>query len=150
MRAIAHTPIIRGFSLIEVLITLVVLSIGLLSLAALQLATLKNNNSALTRSEATILAYDVLDRMRANRTQAVQGDYDIGLTETVAAGSGIASQDLAAWKSRLASELPGGRGSVSVSARRALVTVQWSENWDANLAEEPDDRVVSLVFGTEL
>jgi type IV pilus assembly protein PilV len=62
-----------GFSLIEVLVTLVVLSIGLLSLAALQIATLKNNNSALTRFEATTHLYEILDRMRANRTPAQQG-----------------------------------------------------------------------------
>ena len=55
-----------GFTLIEVLISIVVLAVGLLGLAGLQSTSLRNNLSAYNRSQATLLAYDLADRMRAN------------------------------------------------------------------------------------
>ena len=55
-----------GFSLLEVLIAIVVTSIGLLGLAAMQATGLRNNHSAYHRSQATVLAYDIADRMRSN------------------------------------------------------------------------------------
>ena len=59
-----------GSSLIEVLIAVLVVSVGLLGTAGLQLASLKNNQSAMQRSEAVVLTYSILDRMRANRDVA--------------------------------------------------------------------------------
>ena len=64
-RSLAHRS--RGFTLVEVLVALVVLSIGLLGVAALQLTSLRSNHSSAMRSQATFLAYDIIDRMRANR-----------------------------------------------------------------------------------
>ena len=55
-----------GFTLIEVLIAMLVLAVGLLGLAGLQATSLRNNQSAYNRSQATQLAYDIADRMRAN------------------------------------------------------------------------------------
>ena len=55
-----------GFTLIEVLIAMLVLAVGLLGLAGLQATSLKNNQSAYNRSQATQLAYDIADRMRSN------------------------------------------------------------------------------------
>ncbi len=55
-----------GFTLIEVLIAMVVLAVGLLGLAGLQATSLRNNQSAYNRSQATQLSYDLADRMRAN------------------------------------------------------------------------------------
>ena len=54
-----------GFTLLEVLITLIVLSVGLLGLAGLQTMSLRNNHDVYLRSQATIQAYDLIDRMRA-------------------------------------------------------------------------------------
>lgn len=65
----------RGFSLIEVLIALLVLSFGLLGLAFLQAAGLRFNNDSYMRSQATLLAYDLVDRMRANPKAATEGAY---------------------------------------------------------------------------
>ena len=55
-----------GFTLIEVLIAMLVLAVSLLGLAGLQATSLRNNQSAYNRSQATQLAYDLADRMRAN------------------------------------------------------------------------------------
>lgn len=55
-----------GFTLVEILITVVVLSIGLLGLAGLQISGLRANMSSEARSKATLLANDIIERMRAN------------------------------------------------------------------------------------
>lgn len=57
----------RGFSIIEVLVALVILSVGLLGLAALQAEGLRGSSSAIQRTAAVNLASDIADRMRANR-----------------------------------------------------------------------------------
>lgn len=68
----------RGVSLIEVLIAMLVLAIGLLGLAALQAQGLKFNNDAYFRSQATILAQDIMDRMRVNRDHSLAANYLVG------------------------------------------------------------------------
>jgi len=56
----------RGYSLIEVLVATLVVAIGALGAAGLQLASSENNRGALERTLATMLAEDMIDRMRAN------------------------------------------------------------------------------------
>ena len=56
-----------GSSLIEVLVAIVIMSIGLLGLTALQTTAMKNNHSALLRTQVTILSYELVDLMRANK-----------------------------------------------------------------------------------
>lgn len=65
-----HTAVAQsGVSMIEVLVAIIVLSIGLLGLAGLQTAGLKYNQSANFRSTATMMAYSILDSMRASRVE---------------------------------------------------------------------------------
>jgi len=68
-------PTCRGFTLIEILVALLVLSLGLIGLAMLQATGLRYNNESYMRSQATILAYDIIDRMRANKSAADAADY---------------------------------------------------------------------------
>ena len=68
---------IAGFTLIEILITLLILSIGLLGLAGLQTKGLQYDQVAFMRSQAAIMADDIADRMRANVLEAQAGIYDI-------------------------------------------------------------------------
>lgn len=68
-RRLSRRP--SGFSMIEVLVALVILAIGLLGFALLQTMNLRFTQSANYRTQATNLAYDLLDQMRANRFQAV-------------------------------------------------------------------------------
>lgn len=65
----------RGLSLLEVLIATLVLSIGLLGLAGLQVSSLKTAQNASLKQEATFVFYDLLERMRSNRHAALQGYY---------------------------------------------------------------------------
>lgn len=100
----------RGFTLIEILVTVVVLAIGLLGLAGLQVKTLSFNRDAYLLSQVTNLEYDMLDRMRANRGAAEIGNYDSNLTEalptyasSLTPSGSLADQDKAIWRNALAS-----------------------------------------------
>lgn len=119
----------RGFTLIEVLVSVVVLSIGLLGLAALQSTGLRNNHSAYYRSQATFLAYDIIDRMRANRSVAKAGNYNLTMDATPAGGSSVAANDQVAWTNSLDDLLPSGDGSITVDTATGATTVivQWDD-----------------------
>ncbi|WP_052761373.1 type IV pilus modification protein PilV [Sedimenticola thiotaurini] len=119
----------QGFTLIEVMVSVIVLAIGLLGMAGLQTVTLQNGQSAYMRSQATILAYDIMDRMRINRDQAINGSYDLALNATPSSGSGVHQQDLTAWVADLAEALPAGDGSVDCTSVSGLcsIVVQWDD-----------------------
>lgn len=117
----------RGFSLLEMLVALLILSFGLLGIAGLQATSLRNNTAAYQRTQANFLAYDMVDRMRANRTAAVDGNYDIAL-EATPAGTSVAALDLIAWKAQLETALTSGDGSVACDANAiCTIVVQWNE-----------------------
>lgn len=115
-----------GYTLLEVLISMVILAIGLLGMAAMMLNSIKSNQGALHRSEATLYAYEVLDLMRANRIAAEAGEYSIAIGAS-SARTTIAEIDLDNWKDSL-SQLPLGDGSISQSGGIATITVQWDES----------------------
>jgi type IV pilus assembly protein PilV len=130
----------RGFTLIEVLVSLVVLSIGLLGLAALQLTSLKANHGSSTRTQAVYLAYDIIDRMRANPTDVFAHNYDTAIG-AVPTGGTVSGNDLVAWKQAIVNALPRGDiigdgmphnpdGSVTFNAATNLVTVSvvWNDS----------------------
>jgi type IV pilus assembly protein PilV len=117
----------RGTTLIETLVALLVLSIGLLGIAGMQLTSLQNNRGAHLRSQAQVLAYDIADRMRANREVALKGNYVIGLGAT-ATGTTLEVADLLAWKASLAAVLPTGDGQIEmIGTNMVRITVQWTD-----------------------
>jgi type IV pilus assembly protein PilV len=129
-----------GFSLIEVLVAFLILLVGLLGMAGLQATSLRNNHSAYLRSQATLMAYDIMDRMRANRTAALAGSYarDFGDTQPIqtcpnyCAAVDIALADEWEWVNSL-NRLPSGDGSISVTnSGIATVNVRWDDVRDTN------------------
>jgi type IV pilus assembly protein PilV len=70
---------IRGFSMVELLVAVLVMGVGVLGVTALQMLSLQNNRSALVRAEAVQLAYDMMDRIRANPEGGVPGQAYDGL-----------------------------------------------------------------------
>jgi type IV pilus assembly protein PilV len=119
----------QGFGLIEVLVSMLILSIGLLGIAGLQAQSIRFNNEAYLRTQATVLAGDIVDRMRTNRTAAIGTDnYKFALNdsptanvtacETAACSAGnIAAYDFTQWRANIASALPNGLGAITPLAR---------------------------------
>ena len=75
LKALEHSQQ-KGFSLIEILVSLLILSVGLLGIATAQVSSIKMNQGAYHRSQANILLTEVLDRMRLNRDAFLAGNYD--------------------------------------------------------------------------
>lgn len=113
-----------GFSLIEVMVATLVLAIGLIGLAGLQAASMRQNQSAVMRSQVSAMVYDLADRMRANVPGAANNFYDqamAGAVEGCGITSGcspqqIAQNDLAEWNAVITATLPMGRGFVCVDS----------------------------------
>lgn len=130
----------HGFTLTEILVTVLVLSIGLLGVAGLHAWSLRNNHDALIRSHASALANDIADRMRANRQAALDGDYNLQLNTTPTGDETLAERDLVEWRTRLAEQLPNGRGSIQLAgapSRLVTITIDWWER-DAPAAAPED------------
>ncbi len=134
MRALTHNPAgSRGFGLIEVLVSILVLSIGLLGLANLQTNGMRFNHSAYLRTQTTVLAYDIVDAMRANRgaagklTTALGGAYLTDYTDSLPVGTTVAEADLRNWKTLLAALLPEGQGQITRNGNQFTINVKWTE-----------------------
>ncbi|HKV96489.1 MAG TPA: type IV pilus modification protein PilV [Gammaproteobacteria bacterium] len=164
MQVISAKSSAAGFSLLEVLIALLVMSVGLLGIAGMVTSSLKANDSAYLRSTANSLAYSILDRMRANRQSATQGGYNIAMgtlapvstaclqtsncsTTQLAAlclgaantctPNAMAQADLSMWKQDLATDLPAGDGSVSTALdANGVIDVTIVIQWNAARAAQ--------------
>jgi type IV pilus assembly protein PilV len=128
-----------GFSLIECLVALTVLSIGLLGVSKMVVNSLQFSDSALMQSQSVIMAYDLADKIRANEGNS--SSYEIDLGEDVAqvpdcfanncTGSQLAQADLADWKDSLSAALPLGDGQSVVAGNVATITVSWNDRGQA-------------------
>ena len=153
-----------GFTLLEVLVSALILAIGLVGVAGLQTMSLKNNQSAYMRSQATALAYDLADRMRSNVDAANAGSYDPAAAAaqascTTAIGCStqqMAQNDMSEWLTALAANLPMGEGFVCIDSTpndgagvgnpqcdgagtQFSVKVWWDNNRDGNLTVTADN-----------
>lgn len=145
----------QGATLIEVLVALLVLSVGLLGLAGMQMTALKSNQSAYYRSQATVLAYDIIDRMRANRADALNGVYDIPLQNQAcdpdfSPSGSLAKKDVADWLNSLSCLLSSdARGSVVRNGRIFTISIEWNDN-RGRIEEANDDYRETFVYRTQL
>lgn len=130
----------NGISMVEVLVAIVVLSFGLLGLAGLQADGLRSNNDAYMKSQATLLAYDMMDRMRANLQGVENGLYDDLFSSTpedpgcINSTTGCSIQQMSQhdayeWSETVAHLLPGGQGRVIGSGSSSVftITVMWDQ-----------------------
>ena len=124
----------RGVTLVEAMIALLVISIGLLGIASLQLTAMNQNTSALNHSQAVWIAYNMSDRIRANigEFQNYDGiDTDNGYAQDCVNNPCSALQmvtaDAADWTT-MVQNLPRGRGRVNLNGGVLTVTVMWSDD----------------------
>ncbi len=139
----------HGFSLIEVMVTLAIVSVAALGMASLQVVAVRSNNSALLESQAATAAQDLIERIRANPT----GNYSTTFEETISVSEvppckgvnsncdavAMARHDLMDWKCSLgavamsstcatrgiAGQLPNGDGSITVVGNTFTISVLW-------------------------
>lgn len=153
-----------GLTLIEVLVAVLVLSVGLLGMGGLQMTSLQFSHSAHLRSQASFLIYDIIDRMRSNRTAAEGGQYAAALGEgfpvpamdcanvaNSCTPSQMAAFDKWEWKEDLKERLPGGDGAVepvpgAVEPGQFVITVRWFDK----RGEDAADRQADISIWTEL
>ncbi len=139
-----------GSSLLEVLVAVVILAFGLLGLAGLQISSVKSSHSAYLRSQATLLAYDMADRMRVAREAAILGRFDNDSDHV----------DRTSWDDTIVRSLgEGATGTVTRAANdRVTITISWDDNRgrirssaaaDADGSASATDDVGDFVFQTE-
>lgn len=162
-----------GFTLLEVLISTLVLTVGILGVAAMQMVSFQTNQSAYMRSQAVYLAQDILDRMRANqdgyRNTTVYDALDTSDNLTipdspgcVATANGCSSlqmgqQDLREWSQNFVNvagvgdyrpRLANGLGTITRGAGNEFtVTVSWDDrdyDADTNLTRDVVTRTVTI------
>lgn len=116
-----------GFSLLEVLVSIVVVTMGLLGLAGMSMRSLAANDSSGHRAAAAMNAAYMADLMRANRQAIVENQYVVALG-AAGSGTGRPKADIDSWKALLA-QLPSGDGSIAWDAgnRAARVVVRWND-----------------------
>lgn len=159
-----------GFSLIEILVAVLIISVGVLGVAGLQLISLQNNTSAMFRSQAFQAAYEIIDRQRANPGES----YAIALADPIP-GAGaptdcranacstadMRTYDLATWLCDIAYDpvlcafdarldngnLPGGDAAVVIAGDQMTVTVQWQDGRNPDPLVDP---TVSISVTTSL
>jgi len=147
-----RTSTSRGFTLLEVLIALVVFSLGMLGLAALMVMSVRTNHSAFLRTQASFLGQGMADRMRANPMAIWANTYNAtypatGTIPTCAAGcdtAALASRDKLLWSQQLTDQLgPSATATILCTPTAGIVTpnpaanppynglcsmrIQWSE-----------------------
>lgn len=122
-----------AFTLMEVLVAIIILAVGMLGLAGLQLAGMRNNHSSFLRTQATLAAADLIDRMRADPAAFRGRKLDAGTTTNVATFD--------RWTAELAGMLPAPAGGVSrgtadctdtaaaaCGTGHCAVTVRWDDS----------------------
>lgn len=132
-----HTA--AGFTLIETMVALTVLSVGMIGVAALHGQTLSASRTAIYRSQAINLAGDITDRIRVNRGAqlAYEGAASDNNCDDPTGGGGVkcspaqmAAHDLFVWQGQVAQTLPGGQGVIDVDDTTNPTTYDVTISWD--------------------
>ena len=128
----------RGVTLIEVLVAVVILSLGFLATTRMQILGMRYNQGAFFKSQASIMATDIADRMRANLVGVTDNHYDDADTSSLPTdpdcmSSGcspeeLADLDIVQWGNSIQSVLPEGKGTITVSGGMYEIQVSWKEN----------------------
>ena len=147
-----------GFTMLEVLIAILVIAVGLLGLAGLQVVSLKQGQSAYHRTVATQLANDMSDRMRGNMNgvlanaynrTGINTDYAVAVaacnTTTGCVAANLAQNDAFEWQQLVSSLLPGGEGIVCIDSVPNDGTSGTIHGCDGTLPPNPNERPLHAI-----
>lgn len=142
----------QGFGLIESLVALVVVSVGMIGIAALYGQGLSASRTALYRTQAVNLASDMADRIRLNRTAGAAYEGAAADNNCEPAGDSctpveMAAHDLWVWGNDLAQQLPGGAGAVAYTPAISpvyTISVRWQEVGFGEITHQISVRVPTL------
>ncbi len=133
----------QGVSLVEVLVSVVVVALGMLGAVALQATAMRNNQGAYERTQSSILTQGIFDAMRANLPAVASGSYNTGdWICTAPSTNSLASRDVARWINSLHGQIhPGACGNISCTASACTVSVRWD---DSRATQGATDQRVTL------
>ncbi len=154
---VRHATRADGFTIVEVLVSLLILSVGLMGLATLQVVGLQNTQGGAQRAQAAFLAYDITDRMRTNPAAVTAGSYNLAaqVNNTALQGMGggmgpgpgtivmvdcfgaaancsatdMAAHDLGQWQTQLGAYLNAGTGAIATVDNGTTTLVTISIQW---------------------
>jgi type IV pilus assembly protein PilV len=132
-----------GVGLIEVLIALLVLSIGMLGMAGLQMWSLKSNQGAMERGMAVMQTHTIVDAMRAARTTAIKRGFDIEFDQAVGDlkdRTAFAIASLTAWRTTLANNLgEGATGRIHCDGASCDISIRWQDRTAQATGDEAEE-----------
>lgn len=142
-----HARAQAGVGLIEVLIALVILSLGMLGMAGLQMWSLKSNQGSMERGMAVMQTHTIVDSMRAARTSAMDNQFDIGLEDEVGEErTAYATAALTTWRQSLLDNLgTGATGGIDCDGARCVIRIQWQDRQSED-AEVQTQQLTTVVF----
>lgn len=128
-----------GATLIEVLVTVIVITLGVVAMASLQVSALKLGQGAYLRSQAVALGYEMLDTMRANRTDVLAGRYEWTLgapPPAVALPGATAQHHIKVWLANIERALApyNGQGAIACIETRCTLTIRWDDRYASERA----------------
>jgi type IV pilus assembly protein PilV len=151
----------KGFTIIEALVAMVILAIGVLGLGVVQLMSLQNTQGGQTQSQAAILAYDMIDAVRANPVAVSAGNYNLAFflgdrgdhADCYGAGSNctpaeMADADMDRWREALTNNLVGGEGAISSTVFTDVTQVRVDVRWIDVYAQDRLDEEAGLDYET--
>jgi type IV pilus assembly protein PilV len=130
-----------GFTLIEILISIVVIGVGLMATARMQLLAVQNTQGGYMRAQASNIGYDIIDRMRVNTPALTNGDYDIGADDDTpavidckGADANCSTVEMAQfdhfwWRETVEEFLPSGTGAIATEDNGTFTKVTVSLTW---------------------
>lgn len=137
----------KGYTLFEVMIAIVVLSMGMVALGSVMLRSLRYSKESANRFVATQQLYEIADRMRANHKGVSAGNYDNRSGVPAANNcrtdscsySDLADFDINEWNVKNSRVLPLGEGEIIKDGDSFFVVVRWQErNINTSAAENPE------------
>lgn len=138
----------KGVGLIEVLIAMLLFGTALVTLSGLQTRSLQFNQSAYFRSQASMLAYDIIDRIRINRIQSNLYDRDFDDEKPDDSETDLLDQDLRSWVSAIEESLPNGKGKIACESFSCTVEIRWTEL--AESAGDDNKEMESFVYSSQI